>query len=256
MRTKRGWLAAGLLAVLAILGWRLLATPDAGEARVRSAGQLLGRARGVLADGAWVWMQTAWEQRDADKTVSGIQLAVRLEPESLYFLVNGARILAYDLPAWRAQRFMERSRAQAPAALRARWRHEGARQALALLERGESWHSAEPQYWINRAQVEWKGLDDLAAGARDFRRAAELPGAPFYAARLHADLLMRQGRLAEAHAWLCRLYPSLPPQVPAAESSLVLGKIRRLEQELGLPEDKRFDAGGVTATVAKPVAGH
>ncbi|HEY0946391.1 MAG TPA: hypothetical protein VGD81_14030, partial [Opitutaceae bacterium] len=73
---------------------------------------------------------------------------------------------------------------------------------------------------------------------------------PYYAARIHAELLRRMGRKREAYDWLVRLYPTLPrsrdgapasaAMLEAAMPGVVLQRIRELEQELGVPEAQRF----------------
>ena len=88
--------------------------------------------------------------------------------------------------------------------------------------------------WIEQANIELNTRRDLAAAAESYRRAAELPGAPYYAARIHAELLRRSGRTREALAWLVQLYPRLPRGDAAAAADLVRSRIRELECELAV----------------------
>ena len=83
-------------------------------------------------------------------------------------------------------------------------------------------------------------LRDLAAGAESYRRASEQPRAPYYAARLHAEVLRRQGRNAEALKWLRDLHPRLPKNDEAAAADVVLERIRDLERELEVPAESRY----------------
>jgi alkylated DNA nucleotide flippase Atl1 len=73
----------------------------------------------------------------------------------------------------------------------------------------------------------------VESAAACYRQAAELPGAPYYAARIHGELLRELGRPAEALAWLRRVAEKLPGDDPTARREVVLERIRALEQEVG-----------------------
>jgi hypothetical protein len=186
----------------------------------------LGGLRPLGANLAWLQSQEAWNRGDAAQTAALARLAAELQPESLYFWTGGARLLALDLAA------VADANGDSPDALR--------RAGMALLEQARTWHEEHPHYWIERAGLEWQALADTAAAAESYRRAALLPGAPYYAARLHAQLLVRQGRLREAHTWLYRLHPQLPAADSAAQADLVLKRIHLLERQLGLPAEQRY----------------
>ena len=76
-------------------------------------------------------------------------------------------------------------------------------------------------------------LEHLASAL--FRQAAEQPGAPWQAARIHAELLREMGRPAEALAWLKSILPTLPADDPAARREVVQQRIRELESLVGSP---------------------
>ena len=88
--------------------------------------------------------------------------------------------------------------------------------------------------------IELNRLDDLAGAAESYRRAWEQPNAPYYAARLHGELLRRLGRKPAALEWLRGLHPQLPPGDESAGADLVLARIRRLERELGVPPEQAY----------------
>lgn len=94
--------------------------------------------------------------------------------------------------------------------------------------------------WIEQANIELNRLGDTAAAAESYRRAWEQPRAPYYAARLHAELLRRLDRKAEALAWLVKLHTHLSPSDEAAGADLVLARIRDLERELGVPTGQGY----------------
>jgi hypothetical protein len=192
----------------------------------------LGDLRPVGANLAWLQLQGAWQQRNPSEAITWMRLAIELEPRSLYFWSHGARIIAHDMPDWLI----------ATGRSRPALGHEQAEMALALLDEALAWHEQNPHYWIERAGIELHAAQDIMAAAESFRRAAKLPGAPYFAARLHAELLVRKGRFDAARAWLVELHPTLPAQDPRAQADLVLGRIRGLEERLSLPAEQRYRA--------------
>jgi hypothetical protein len=192
---------------------------------------LLGGFRAIVADFTWLRLHVIWEQRDLAATDTLLRLVTTIDPRPLYFWVNGARIIAFDMTAWR---IAEAGGPEVlPAVQRDRLGAEQARLAIRLLEEAMTFHPGNAALWIERANIELNRLRDGEAAAESYRKAWEQPGAPTYAARLHAELLRRLGRKAEALVWLTRLHPQLPPEEEGTE--LVLSRIRDLERELAVP---------------------
>jgi len=187
----------------------------------------LGGLRSAVAGGFWLRANLAWEKRDAAATTALIGLTVAADERPVYFWLNGARMLAYDLPEWRLD-------ATAPAAVRQREMIEGARQALHFLEQGRRWHAAEAAFFIEMGNIHLRRTGDVESAARCYRQAAEQPGAPYYAARIHGELLRELGRPAEALAWLRQVLAELPADDPAARREVVEERIRALEREVGM----------------------
>lgn len=184
---------------------------------------VLGGMRAAVAGGFWLRTNLAWERRDAAATITLLNLTVAADERPLYFWLNGARMIAYDLPQWRSE--------GVPLALRQRVAGEQARAALNFLAQGLQTHGAAAEFYIEMANIRLRTLGDREGAARLFRQAAEQPGAPYYAARIHAELLRELGRPAEALAWLERILPGLPADDPAARREVVLDRIKGLEQE-------------------------
>jgi hypothetical protein len=199
---------------------------------------VLGGFRAVAADLAWLRAYVAWEKRDAPATESLLQLATVLDGRPLYFWLNGARMTAYDIPAWQIDE-AGGCGVVSPAEQK-RIVEKQARRALSSLEVAMTYHPTSAALWIERANIELNRLDDPESAAESYRRASEQPGAPYYPARLHAELLRRLGHKAEALVWLVKLYPRLPKEVEAAAAGLVLTRIRSLETELLVAPEKRF----------------
>jgi tetratricopeptide (TPR) repeat protein len=199
---------------------------------------LLGGFRALVADALWLRLYALWERRDAPGTDAAAQLVTAVDPRPLFFWINAARMLAHDLPVWRIE--AEGGFAAVPAGRQRQIETEQAQRAIALLDRARQFHPRNAQLWIERANIELQSLRDFNAAAESYRRAWEVPDAPYYAARLHAEMLRRAGRKAEALAWLERLYPELPRDDESAAAPVVLARIRELEQELGVPPERVF----------------
>jgi len=200
-----------------------------GEQLTALAGQgglpaVLGGLRSTVAGGFWLRANLAWERRDAAGTAALLELTVAADERPAYFWLNGARMLAYDVPEWLP--------VTAPAAVRQQVRDGQAQRALDFLSKGLRWHGADADLYVEQASIHLRRRGDLESAARCYRLAAEQPGAPYYAGRLHAELLVELGRRPEALAWLRQILPTLPADDPAARREVVQARIRALEQGL------------------------
>jgi hypothetical protein len=223
-----GLLWCGALALRPIEG---SLPPGSGNAsRVASGtGGVLGMVGGLRAAAAgllWLRANLAWERRDAAATTALVELTVATDERPLHFWLNGARMMAYDLPAWRITE-------DQPAAVQRAFGRAGAGAALAFLERGRATHPDAADLTVEMAIIRLRRLDDREGAADLFRHAAGQPGAPYCAARIHAELLRELGRPEEALAWLEQVLPGLPADDPAAGRDVVLARIKALEAECG-----------------------
>lgn len=255
MKSKAARLSViGLALALAGAGLNRFAQPAWAEARARepalrvtslgtAAGQgtilaVLGGFRALVADATWIRMYVGWERRDLAGTDTLLRLVPALDPRPEYFWLNGARIMANDLPTWRIALAGGYEAVQPE--MQQRINREQGGMALAHLEAGRAFHPRSADFWIERANIQLNRLGDVAAAAESYRQAWAQPRAPYYAARLHAELLRRLGRDAEALAWLKQLHPNLPKRDEAAAAELVLGRIRELERKLAVPTEQAY----------------
>jgi hypothetical protein len=207
---------------------------------------LLGGLRALVANGVWLRMVTSWERRDLPDADALIHLTTAINPRPVYFWLNGARIIAHDFTAWRiieAGGYDVLSDAE-----QERIGREQAARALRFLEGGMRFHTTSAELWLERASIELHRGRDVTAAAESYRRAAQQPRAPHYAARLHAELLRRLGRKNEALTWLVQLHPHLDPHDEAAAAPLVLSRIRELERELGVTPERAYRLSGMSAS--------
>ena len=268
-----------MLLVLAVTGWglRALEAPAWRALRARepalqlgalegSLGQgvtvgLLGGFRALLADLLWIRTNIVWEQRDLPATQTLIKLVTAVDPRPLYFWLNGARMVAYDMPNWRI--VAAGGYDQVPEAAQRKIDEEQAGVALSYLEAARRYHPQAAAIEIEIANVHLNRRKDVAAAAASYLAASKQPDAPYFVARIYAELLRRLDRKPEAYAWLCELYPTLPKpgdpvvaseaegddphaaelqamRVELAMAPVVLDRIRELEAELGVPLAQRF----------------
>ncbi|HEX2099611.1 MAG TPA: hypothetical protein VHF69_03050, partial [Candidatus Synoicihabitans sp.] len=62
---------------------------------------LLAGFRHMGADLLWLRTYAAWRRSDAAATQALVTLVSATDPETLPFWLNGARMIAFDIPAWR-----------------------------------------------------------------------------------------------------------------------------------------------------------
>ncbi len=201
---------------------------------------LLGGFRSIIADFLWLANNSAWEQRDLARSLNLIRLTTAVDPRPLYFWINGARMIAYDMPVWRAEDELARHGAAPASGWRERVDREQAGVALGYLETALKQHPRNPFLTLEMANIHLRRLDDVARAAELYRDAALLPGAPPYAARIYAELLKRQGKDREALEWLKALHATLDARNPHAMAEVVLDRIAELENKLGIPADERY----------------
>jgi hypothetical protein len=208
---------------------------------------VLGGFRALAADLLWLKTYVAWAARDPAATQTLIRLVTTIDERPLGFWLNGARIIAYDVTEWRLESVNREG--AAPAEVRRRIVNEQAEDALGYLADARCHHPESAALCIEIANIHLNRRADIATAAAWYRTAAESRRAPYYAARIYAELLKRLGRQQEAYAWLCRLHPTLPPGDERAMAALVLDRIRDLERALKIPASERYaspEAGGGT----------
>lgn len=185
---------------------------------------VLGGLRATVAGGFWLRANLAWERYDSEGTAALLELTVAADERPVYFWLNGARMLAYDMPAWLPD--------AAPAVVRQRVSERHAQRALDFIAQGLRWHGPDAELYVEQANIHLRRRGDLESAARSYRLAAEQPGAPHYAGRIHAGLLVELGRPQEALDWLRQILPTLPADDPAARRAVVQERIKALEREL------------------------
>jgi hypothetical protein len=198
---------------------------------------MLGGLRALVADGLWLKTYRAWAVGDLAATERLIRLVTTVDDRPVYYWLNGARIMAYDMSEWRRAAHARRGGSADGERLIV---EEQAETALDYLADAHRCHPESAAVCVETANIHLYRRGDLWSAAGWYRRAAELPDAPYYAARIHGELLRRLGREREAYLWLCRLHPNLPADNPEAMAEVVLKRIRGLEEALSIPQRDRY----------------
>jgi hypothetical protein len=154
---------------------------------------LLGGFRALLADLLWIRAHVSWEKRDLPPTQTLLKVVTAVDPRPLYFWLNGSRIIGYDMPNWRI--VAEGGYDAVPAARQRAIDAEQARVALEMLETARRFHPGRAALDIEIANVHLNRLKDNVTAAGYYRMAAGRADTPYYAARIYAELLRREGRV-------------------------------------------------------------
>jgi tetratricopeptide (TPR) repeat protein len=199
---------------------------------------LLGGFRALVANALWLRAAFSWENTDLPQTQTFLRLVVTVDPRPIFFWQNGSRIIAYDMPNWRIT--ARGGYELVPETVQRQIDAEQARIGIQMLERGLEFHPNNPLLLVEIANIHQRRLRDVETAAEFYKLAAEQPDAPFYAARIHAELLRELGRRQEAYQYLLRLLPTLPRDIPFAMPWVVYDRIRELEEELNIPAEQRY----------------
>jgi len=237
-----------VIGVLAVLGWltqpisnraneseTVVAEFSAMDASVGHLGQgvsfaILGGYRSLVANMVWLSLNSDWEKRDFAATAAKIRLATAVDPRPETFWLNGARVMANDMPAWvvgdwNAEKLIQ---TEEGSAIRIRF----AKMALEYLQAAQLAHPEEPKIVIEQAVIHWRKLFDLETSAELFGDVVQMKNAPFFAGRIYAELLERLGRLEEALQYLESIVDDLPANDPYAMKPVVESRIRKLRAAL------------------------
>lgn len=241
-RTRALWLS---LLASCLLGWlaRPLATPGGSEPSSRSLRAIgpalgqgitlaaLGGYSDVAANLVWIRMNRYWERRQREEVIARLRIATALSPDSAFFWVNGARLIANDMPVWEIgdDRMGELQTTPEGRAIQARY----ARLALEFLDDAPPGVARSLDLLVERAVIHWRKLHDLPAAIEILGELVARPDTPHYLRRIYAELLVRDGRAAEALAFLERHYATLRDDDPEALKHVVAERIRALRRALG-----------------------
>lgn len=226
--------------------WNAIRTrqPELNLARVEDAlGQgmvigLLGGFRTLIADMLFINANVHWQNKDRPKTETVLRMVTAIDPRPMFFWINGARMIGYDMPVWRVQELGGFDKV--PKAVKDQIWADYAHRAMNFIEGAKEFHPDDYRVPLEIAQIYNNRLEDKEKAAEWYLEASRYPNAPYFIGRIHAELLKQVGRERDAYNYLRSIYPTLPDDNPMATKPVILGRIRELEESLNIPTFQRL----------------
>jgi len=187
--------------------------------------------RSLVADVAFIQAHVAWERTEWGRVFLLFREATTLQPRSVMF---------WDMAAWHMAWNASVAASHDPFLPNNALRHKAQDEYVALgkdfLERGIKNNPDRPQLYESLARLYKEKLNNHAAAARLFARAAALPSAPERDKRFAAyELSYAPGHEREAYEALRRLYDrGEHERLPT-----LCSRLKYLEQKLAIPLDER-----------------
>ena len=188
--------------------------------------------RSLVADVVFIQAHVAWERTEWGRVYLLFREATTLQPRSVMFWDMAAWHMA-----WNASVAALHDSTQPNEALRRKAQRDYFALGKDFLERGIKNIPDRPELYESLARLYKEKLNDHAAAARCYARAAALPGAPEYDKRFAAyELSFAPGHEREAYAALHQLYE----QGEHERLPTLLSRLKYLEQVLDIPLDQRI----------------
>lgn len=188
--------------------------------------------RSLVADLVFIQAHVAWEQTEWGRVLLLFRAATTLQPRSLLFWDMGAWHMA-----WNASVAALQDRSLPNDALRRKVSREYVAQGRDFLVRGIRNNPDRPQLYEALARLYRDKLENHAAAARAYAKAATLPGARSYDERFAAyELSFVPGQEPAAYEKLLALYDRGPQE----RLPTLLKRLKFLEDKLQIPLDERI----------------
>ncbi|GAB4249291.1 MAG: hypothetical protein OHK005_16030 [Candidatus Methylacidiphilales bacterium] len=194
----------------------------------------LGGFRSLAATMVWLSLYEAWSVQEWPRVRANIDLAVLLQPRDTFYWDHGAWHLAWNASIDAANN-PKRGPLERMVESR-RWVDAG----RDLLERGIRFNPEKPILHQRLGDLYWHRLEDFNNAAEQYRVAIALPGAPEYLQRFVGYALQKAGRTREAYDYFRDLWKKRDPADLPVRWERVERELRKLEDELNLPDDQRL----------------
>ena len=190
--------------------------------------------RSLVADVVFIQAHVAWERTEWGRVLLLFREATTLQPRSILFWDMAAWHMA-----WNASVAALHDGKLPNDFLRRKAQREYIDLGKDFLERGIKNNPERPQLYESLARLYKEKLQNHAAAANCYARAAALPGAPEYDKRFAAyELSFAPGHEREAYDALRRLYD----QGPHERLPTLLTRLKFLEEKLAIPLYERIPA--------------
>lgn len=191
----------------------------------------LGGYRSVAANFVWISMYGDWRYRMKSDVLEKMELAVALNPDSLYFWIDGSRIIANDMPVWQVGEASMATLFEDEVGIAIRKAY--GEQALRFLGRAPDRLAEEIPMIVEKGAVCWQRLGDLDRALVYFEKAVANEAVPNYVCRVYAELLAKNGRMSEACEYLEKHYEGLADGDLTAMKPFVASRIQEFRRLLG-----------------------
>jgi len=210
---------------------------------------LLAGFRGLVADSLWIQNHGFFERREWLRMYRNMQLVTTLQPQSVTFWDVSQWHLAWNIAY--AVRTDPANHSRAAGIKR---EQEWLERAVTFLEDGLRNIPNRYDLYFAMGWLCWQKLDDPCRAADWFQRASTFPDAPSYVGRMYPRTLERCGRAKDAYEYWKRLWRNGNP-APFRDGidarTVIERELRRLEQELPVPNDQRVLPAPSAATMGK-----
>ncbi|MDB4473371.1 hypothetical protein N9023_00045 [Opitutaceae bacterium] len=186
----------------------------------------IGGFRAFAADVKWIAAYQAWQNRDETRMKQELAWATRLAPGNVIYWLEGARMLGYDVAAWRRGDLVEADDIS-------QINQTAFELARAHLSAGEVCHPERAALPIEEAVMQLRLVGNVASAEQALARAQQCADAPYFVARVRAELLIKLGREREALTLLESEIERLPRSDPRALVDVVEQRIMDLRLRLG-----------------------
>jgi tetratricopeptide (TPR) repeat protein len=201
---------------------------------------VLGGMRSAVADFLWLEVTSAWMNQDWWKMGGLINACTALQPRAPVFWDMGGWQLA-----WNASLAARRDPTQPNELRRIKAERFWIDRGLEIFKRGIENNPDYWRLWRDTALLYQQRLGDYDSAAYYYQKASEQPDAPVYLERAPAEMYshgFKNDPQSEYVEWV-KLWKRLTPEekmVKLHTADRIEREIRRLEQQLSVPKEKRI----------------
>jgi hypothetical protein len=213
------------------------ARDDLGQGMMLAA---LGGFRSLIASLVYINLNSAWEKQEWSRVQTDAELAVLLQPRSVYYWDNSSWMLAWNASIAALQydtKLLTRAEKEHEAR---KWIDAG----ISMLERGIRAVPERATLYMRLASLYDQRLQDYRMAAKYYDMARKIPGAPTFAERFVGYSLERAGDDRAAYDYWRGLWAEGTDQpVNRLRWGKVEEHIRELENKLKVPDNERLFPG-------------
>jgi len=200
---------------------------------------VLSGMRNIVADFVWLQVTTEWMNNQWFRMAAYINLCTALQPRAPVFWDLGGWHLAWNASVNALEDMTEHDELRRLKASRF-WVERG----LDVYKRGLENNPTYWRLWMDTGFLYSQQLKDYANAAYYFQKASELPSAPVYLERFPAIMFDEKHANDDQAAYAAwkSLWERLTPEerrMKMHEGDRIEAEIRRLEQKLSIPNEKR-----------------